>query len=468
MNNHKLTQVFILLIFSGCATTPPVSPPVSPSEEHEDAPRATIDPLPDPLPDPIPDPVPDPPSVSLSGNVSLSGRSFSDDDGPFAAWGVSLFWGLWGEREDPQYLDSVLDWLASWGVDYVRVLSMVGSQPYWAGRVIDPGWPGYDEMLVSFLERCARRGLRVQVVLFADAQEMMPDWRDRRLWVERVAGVLESTRSSVQFVEIANESNLNGVDDEELADLTTLWNDVSTIPVAPSSPDGGNAEISLNRLFSENVIDADLLTPHFDRRINTVESVYRPHRQPWEAQFYDRVLPFVSNEPIGPGSSGDSEADPARLAIGMAATFIAGGAGHVLHSSAGVRGHDLYWEVVSDEIMSALRAMRDLLPGDIANAERCNHHWSCHPYESDDQIWPDTGETGVVRAFAANLGEHSYVAIIGMRDSYTVTAKRAMGVEIFSARTGERIEVVELDAGQEWTFREHDGTRDFLHRITSR
>ena len=404
--------------------------------------------------------------MSTSGSVRLDGNAFADDEGTYNALGASLMWGLWAAKNDPAKLISTLDYLSPF-VDYVRVLSMVGSLPYWEGRVIDPFDSDYETTLTTLLDAATERGLRVQVVLFADAQVMMPSHQDRREWVQQMAVWLEAKRDAVQFVEIANESNLNGVADDNLRELTLLWDEISEIPVAPSSPDGGNAEESINRLFDGRLVGADLVTPHFDRRTDTIETVYRPHRQTWEAQFYDHPLPFTNNEPIGPGSSGETENDPARLAIGLANTFIAGGAGYVIHSSAGVRGLEDYWTVVTPEILTALKATKDLIPAGIQNAERCNHHWACHPYETDDQIWPDTHENGVVRAFAANHDGHSYVVLTGLKESYTVTAKRAMGVEIFDARTGERTQTIELSEGQEWTFYE-EGSKDYLHRITQR
>jgi len=408
----------------------------------------------------------------LAGPIYLDGRAFADDNGPQGgAWGVTLFWAMWAEHEDRQKLLDALDWLSAWDdVDYVRVLSMVGSQPYWDGRVIDPTWSDYADTLDTLLDDLAAYGLRAEVVLFADAQDMMPEHSDRVAWVETMAGLLEERRDVVQFVEIANESNLNGVEDWALAELTNQWAAISDIPVAPSSPDGGDsAEEAINRLFQEYDIDAEhlLLTPHFDR--DQSEDGYRPHRQPWEAQYYDAPSTiFTSNEPIGPGSSGESDSEPARLAIGMAATYLSGGAGHVLHSSAGVRGDDPMGDVISDEIMNALSAVSQILPANIANGSRCNHTWDCHPYEDHDQMWPDHDGTGVVRAYASEVDEVFYVAIMGLREQYDVTAKWAMTVEVFDVRDGSLLETVELDEGESWTFLQHDTLRDFVHRISRR
>lgn len=412
-----------------------------------------------------PPPVPSP----RVGIVRLHGRAFADDSGPFAAWGASLFWGLWAAKHDRPKLNTALTWLAGWGVDYVRVLSMVGSQPYWQGREIDPRWSDYPETLFHLLDVCWSRHVRVQIVLFADAQVMMPDQDDRLAWIDTMIVHLETRRHAIQFVEIANESNLNGIDDADLAALTRHWRSRSTISIAPSSPDGGNAEDSINRLFREQDITADLLTPHFDRRIDTVEGPYRPVRQPWEVQFYDMpTTVFVNNEPIGPGSSGESDTDKSRLAMAMATTYIAGGAGYVLHSAAGVRGDVPFDEAISDEVMGALESVHALIPGDLANGRRQNHHWDGHPYLMVDQIWTETDGSGVVRAYASETAGEYWVGVMGLKDQLDIEARWDMQITIYRVDDGVPLDLVILKKGQRWTFREIDSTRDFLHRVSPR
>lgn len=434
--------------------------------------RTTLPPVVEPppivtVPPPLPPPpiVEPPPLTSRAGVVRLQGRAFADDSGPFAAWGASLFWGMWASHSDHSKLYTALNWLSGWGVDYVRILSMVGSQPYWQGRVIDPRWSDYGETLFHLLDACWDRKLRVQVVLFADAQVMMPDQADRLAWVDTMIVRLETRRHVIQFVEIANESNLNGVNDADLAELTKRWLLRSTISIAPSSPDGGNAEESINRLFREQDITADLLTPHFDRRIDTVEGAYRPIRQPWEVQFYDTsTTVFTNNEPIGPGSSGESETDATRLAMAMATTYISGGAAYVLHSNAGVRGDQNFSDVISDDIMRSLEAVRDLVPGDLANGHRQNHHWSGHPYKTVDQIWPETDGSGVVRAYASEIDGMFWVSVMGVLDQYEIEARWDMEIVVYSLVDGVPLDLIILDKGQHWTFHENDN-RDFLHCV---
>jgi len=382
-----------------------------------------------------------------------------------------MFWALWAAKHDVPRLAVTLDWIASYGVDYIRALSMVGSQPYWADRVIDPSWDDYDTRLMLVLDACVDRGLRVQLVLFADAQVMMPSQDDRRAWVQHLAPLLNTKRHAIQFVEIANESNLNGVNDADLAELTQLWADASDILVAPSSPDGSdNPEAALDRLFEHHAgaASSDLLTPHFSRRVDTIDGPYRCIRQPWEVQFYTGMLrTFVNNEPVGPGSSGYSEPDPERLASQMLTTYVSKGAAYCLHANAGVRGDRPYWEGVSVAVMEALQSVRTGLPTAIANGTPHNHHWAGHPYETDDQIWPDTHEDGVVRSYASELHGEYWVSVIGLRGTYRIKAKFPMQVDVVSLTSGATLESVTLDAGEAHTFRP-DAGRDigsYLHHV---
>ena len=404
-----------------------------------------------------------------AGVVTINNHAFSDDNGLFEGFGASFFWALWGQRADRVRVQQNLDWLGRRGVNYIRILSMVGAQPYWRDRVINPKRKGYFTTFDQLVVDATVRGIRLQVVLFADAQVMMPSQSARRAWLYTMAAYLERHRAAVQFVEIANESGLNGVNDSDLAELTNRWQGISDIPVAPSSPADSAAQVGIERLFSGQKLTADLLTPHFDR--DQREEGYGPHRQPWRAQFYDGVTTpaFVNNEGIGPGSRSGSDSDPARLAMGMLNTFVSGGAGYVFHSRAGVRGdYDFWQEDNAEAIMTAFRGIIALVPRNIANGQNCNHHWGGHPYVDLNQIWPDTGGDGVVRAFASEVDGLFYVAVMGMRNSYQVTAKWPMTVEVFDSRDATGLEVVELSAGQDHTFWQHGHLRDYVHRISQR
>jgi hypothetical protein len=158
-------------------------------------------------------------SETPRGRVRLVNRSLADDRGPWLPLGASLFWALWAERHDPERLDRNLAWLAERGVDYVRVLGMVGSES-WSDRRIDPRDAEYWATVDRLFERLGRHGLRAQVTIFADAQAMMPRRTDRRAFVEAWAARAEKHRPRLLLVEIANEYSQNGL--EDVAELRAL------------------------------------------------------------------------------------------------------------------------------------------------------------------------------------------------------------------------------------------------------
>lgn len=408
-----------------------------------------------------PEPPPPPP---LGGDVFLQDHAFADDHGPFLALGSSYFSALHRERTDRPGLQGELTWLADRGVRYVRILSMVGNLPFWAGRIIDPTRPGYFATFDDLIVDASAVGIRLQVVLFADAQTMMPRQVDRLIWVNTMASYLELHRPVVQFVEIANESQINGVNDADLAELTRRWASLSTIPVAPSSTTGEHdPELALETLFNEQTLTVDLLTPHFQR--NDWEENYRHWRQPWEVHDYSapNTTAFTNNEP-------QRDTVASRVAVGFANTIISAGAGFVWHTDAGVRGwRDFSAMPNAEAVLAALDFVQDFLPATLPNGEYCNHHWTCHPYEDLDQIWTDNSTgLGVVRAYSSQTGGITYVALTGMKGRYAMAAKQPMRIEVFSLCTQRQAgAAITLTTDQAHTFRPVAGCRDYLHRVTS-
>ena len=103
-----------------------------------------------------------------TGRVRLDSRVFADDRGSFLGLGASLFWAPWGYRHDAGRLERDLDWLSRHDFDYVRVLGMVGAQPFWTGREIDPEWADYWDVMAGLADLVFDGyGLRLQPVIFA-------------------------------------------------------------------------------------------------------------------------------------------------------------------------------------------------------------------------------------------------------------------------------------------------------------
>jgi len=116
-------------------------------------------------------------------------------------------------------------------------------------------------------------------------------------------------------------------------------------------------------------------------------------------------------------------------------------------------------------VIEALSHVMNILPKGIANGTPHNHHWEGHPYEDLDQIWMENiVPTGVVRAFASTYEGKTYVAVMGMKTSYTIKAKYPMVIEVYNVLTGRVEERVDLGEDDLHTFLPRNG-RDFIHVV---
>lgn len=394
-----------------------------------------------------------------TGAVRLEGRAFADDGGPWNALGASLFWALWGERHDPDRLDANLAHLAEHGVDYVRILSMVGSET-WHDRVIDPRAGDYWAVADRLFARLARHGLRVQVTVFADAQVMMPDARERELWLDAWVAYAEAHRAQVFLLEVANEYWQNGfADPEQVRSLGRRAQAHTSIPVALSAPPDDD-------VFSLYADWSGPATLHYDRNVQTDHGPWRPIRQPYgcwneyrEREHYTGNVPpvCVNNEPIGPHATVFDESDPLRLAMAYVTTFVVGNGAYVYHAGAGVRGGgqaDLArgrFPNLYDYDHAILRAMshwRATLPDGLPNWHRTAPHLHDFPWSgSKDAI--DRGD--VVRTFVALSGNQIVGAFLGMRRPHEATARVGLDLVLYHPVTGEALHRVDVNAGERFT-----------------
>jgi len=421
MTRRLSTAALLAVLVTACTLVPPTQMPA---------------PTPVPVPSPTPSPVPPPPIfeyVGRTGPVRAIGSSFADDQGEFNALGTSLFWALWGERNDPAKLDRNLAFARAQGLDYIRILGMVGSG-MWADRRIDPKAADYWTTVDALFGRLARHGLRAQVTVFADADAMMPDREDRRAFVDAWAAKAQARRERVLYLETVNEHWQNGLADvDELRELTRRMNERTDVQVAASSPscgshpEGGPDEwtpaqrdcvAQWQAIYGSGA--ADLITFHFDRDVSKADGAWRPVRQPWETQygaFSTGVKRYVNAEPIGPESSVASDDDPERLTMAAVTTWLSRGAGYTLHTGAGISGGgavdiargrspDLDKVRNISTTLGALKKLRAVLPP-MAN---------CSP-KNNNANFPDRPMTvypleGFIRAYQTVCGDRVFVVTV--------------------------------------------------------
>jgi hypothetical protein len=383
------------------------------------------------------------------GLVKLEGRVFADDGGPYLAVGASLFWAAWGYRHDRQRLEQNLEFLANHGVDYIRVLGVVGPRG-WSNRTVsaaDPlesTWAGLTDLAYDVY------GMRVQWTIFGGL-DTTPAPADRAKIVERFIAAMQTRAHKVQHVEIVNEgyaTGWNGLRDEA-RNLASRLRAQTPFAVAISAP-GAIGDVASWYGGSS----ANLLTVHLPRDVVGEGNIgaWRYVRQTWDP-WLESPLPWTNNEGKGPQSSVAADDDPLRLTMYAGLTWLCGGAGFVLHTGAGIRGGGQedqergrvanVWQVAHiEQTLAGINALRKFLPADLPNWQRHNSNRNFPDYPFESSPIAESVETGrLLRAFAATSGDGRVVAMpIVVSGPVPFAPRGPMHVDVHDPMTGARLE----------------------------
>ena len=384
------------------------------------------------------------------GVVRLEGRAFADDGGPYLAVGASLFWATWGYRHDRARLEKNLAFLAERGVDYIRVLGVVGPRG-WADRTVsaaDPQlestWGGLTDLAYDVY------GLRVQWTIFGGL-DTTPAPDDRAKVVDRFMSAMQGRAHKVQHVEVANEGYATGWAGlrDEAKQIAARIRAQTPFAVAVSAP-GAIGDVALWYGNSS----ANLLTVHLPRDVVGAGNIgtWRYVRQAWDP-WLESPLAWTNNEGKGPQSSVAADDDPLRLTMYAGLTWLSGGAGFVLHTGAGIRGGGLedrersrvanIWEVAQiEQTLAGINTLRRLLPPDLPNWQRhnSNRNFPNYPFESGPVA--EAIENGrLIRAFAATAGDGRVVAMpLVASGPVPFTPRGSMRVDVYDPMTGAKLE----------------------------
>ena len=394
------------------------------------------------------------------GIVRVAARTFVDDDGPYLAVGASLFWAVYGYQQDRARLEQNLTFLAANGVDYVRVLAVVGPDG-WTDRTVDPRAAGWDAAIAGTTDLIAAHGLRVEWTIFGGI-DSTPTAADRLAVVDRFLAAIAGREPAVQHIELVNEffATFDVIDPvRELRDLARHVVQQTVVPVAISAPaDLGDGAVALYRDSA-----ASVMTVHLDRNVTGEGGMWRPVRQARDPML---VWPgaWTSNEPIGPQSSVVQDDDPLRLTMSAAITWLCNGAGYVLHTGAGIRGGGLEDRAIGrvanvsevahvDETLAGIGAVRKILPADLPNwtFHNANRNFPRHPFDTNPLV--SLIERGqLLRAFAATFGDGRFVVMPLLAQApVPFTAPFAMRFDVHDPMTGAIRESRELAARETYT-----------------
>jgi len=394
------------------------------------------------------------------GAPRASGRVYVDDAGAFNPVGASLFWGLWGWKNDQARTRQNLACLAGLAnapagcptikiADYVRVLASVQGRS-WEDRETRADWPDYVAQLRSFITAAYNEyGLRTELTIYGG------DDPNPQGVASKVAQALPGLEHMIMHIEAANELTLP--DNDKVRQIVQTMKNAGMTLIAPYSPNGGEFPAVKDVVTATF---ATMGTSHPDRSLTCPDDCdWRQARKGWsEGNF----LPFPTslNEPVGPQSSVAENWSPLQLAMMRATAIISGTGAFVYHTGPGIRGggaEDVrkgrnanFWELPHfAEIGIAIKKLGDLLPGDVANWQAYNSGWAGNPL-SHDGFWVDGQDHGVVRMYSASNGPSIVAVLLGVKNFTRVKAESAADYELFDGRTAKLIETKHLNQGQTW------------------
>jgi hypothetical protein len=400
-------------------------------------------------------------SKPRTGRIRIDDHALADDQGPFLGLGASYFTALWRSKHDRPRLEADLEFLARCGFNYYRMLSMVGHNAAWDGLEIAPtsfttregkridAWPDYWQQLRELVDLAYDRfGLRTQITIFADAQ-LMPDKQERIDHMHKLlTDVVLGREQKIILLEVANEAWQNGFPGDEgvrdLREFAKFLGARTDVPVAITSnhdwPELGSTR-GFDQLYADGV--ADIATWHFTRDRRTDDG-WKPVYDPWDMADRPGFPPVSSNEPIGPGSSVNSEQEPIRLVMAACFAWTAKLPMYVFHSQAGVFGRARFEDTPGiDQFRHAMR----LLPADLANWQRNDGKEPRAPFTvfaggEPNRFWPEVEAVtdGCVRNIGSRKGGQFVCVPIGIRGGgLTLEAREHVEFTAHDPLTGEAL-----------------------------
>jgi hypothetical protein len=383
---------------------------------------------------------------------------FVDDHGPFLGVGATLFWAHWGYIHDRPKLEGHLKFLSG-KVDYIRVLVVC----WWPERTVTVSEALARESLRGLADLAYDKyGIRLEPTLFSGDGPSTAS--EREAIVRHVAAQLRDRGHKVQHYEIANEGWNTGFSDKlpEIKRLANLLRELTPNAVAttalPVAPDGSG----VRDWYAGS--EANLATIHLDRNVSDEGGVWRPVHQ---AGSVPPVWPgaWTSNEPIGPRSSVASEDNPLRLTMSAAMTWLANGAGYVLHTGAGQTAGASYDRKRSREptlmavpslveTFAAIHGVRALLPADLPSWSFQNNNRQAganHPFVTSPHLEEAQARRRLLGAPAAVNGKRFVVMPLVVKEPLPLVATAAMAFTVHNPmKAGTPLHTVKLQAGETW------------------
>jgi hypothetical protein len=388
-----------------------------------------------------------------TGAVIADGKAYLDEQGHLRPLGLTFFSEVWGVRHDFNRYKANAQWAAEHGVHAPRILGEVGGSS-WADRVIDPRLDTYEDDLALALDLNASLSMRTIHSIFGGGT--ITDWAGIELTVRKVINVVGARLDAVLCLEIANEDNFPGSDEDLQRVARMIRQALPSVVLAPCSL--GDLQKTSVFLGSDR---CNMQNLHQERQPGDLN--WRQARQLWDVGQWS--VPCGALEPMGVElKQGEDLNDPVRLAFCWAVGLFQGFQCWVLHSGPGVRTGGAYdvnmgrasnfydIDAVLGAAAAGLLAMQALVPPDVAywqkTSQRGRDPWPDN-FLYADAIWSDEGEDhGVSRNYVAYGGGQFCCLTIGVKHYVELIATREIHATLYDLRNGTETPIAIPNGGR--------------------
>ncbi len=340
------------------------------------------------------------------GRLHISGKVFFTEANEPWQWRGATQFLLFYKFLQGIDIQAILSEQIALGVNVVRVLGMVDWRDL-NGQFHPQNYTDYCAKLSAFIDLCAARGIRVEFVVFADAQLIMPNEVERSLHFGQVVRTLLSKWNV--FIEVCNEpfKNLPGGADEAY-ELGREF--VGQGILIASGNYGGDWVNELPR------VSLDYVTYHPDRGPEWPRKV----KDAYEMQ-QALNLPVVTDEAIGadeldrPGSRSNTPSD-FMYAAAVIALLTPGG---TIHTESGIRSNLL--GPIQMQCASQWMYTLMLIGAYAQQGDYTAGHLSTCPIEHSDDL--------ALRTFGSIMGNKAIVVAVRPTDAWTPRPKNGWNID---------------------------------------
>jgi hypothetical protein len=295
------------------------------------------------------------------------------------------------------------------------------------------------------LDICWAQGKRVMLTIFASG--MIPANRLDDV-VNIIIAACQPRQHALQLIEIANEDNFTGSDD----DLKRLVHKIATglpgIPIAPHSGAMGQFDGVCNA-HSE----------HFERTDG--DKGWRVSRQPFDTNLQ---VGGAQGEPAGIHLHQNEDVhDAVRMAFMWLVGVVSRFGAFVVHTGAGVRSGGQYdlnmgrpASFADPQMadypahMAKCRELVSLLPEGVGNWTRTSQSGTSPRPDNflwSDAIWSDGADHGVSRCYVNYAGGRFVSLVFGVLNYANMKNSRAIQADLYDAYSGQKTHL-DVPAGQ--------------------